>query len=141
MPAVVVVVPENPDAEICVVENETAKIAHERLHADAHRNEIVIIREIAQVDFAERFLQRPEFLFARRAFLRIRIHDVVLCNVDVVVIVNAEEPQRPIDRLKCRLAFEKIDPDREIVRPEVLIAQAEKFRAVRACRALRREHS
>src|SRR2546423_11095976 len=30
LPAIVVVIPENPDAEICVVKNKTAKIAHER---------------------------------------------------------------------------------------------------------------
>src|ERR1700739_3223201 len=42
LPTIVVVVPENADAEVRVVENETAKIANERLHADAHRYEIVI---------------------------------------------------------------------------------------------------
>src|SRR5205814_889762 len=44
LPAIVVVVPENPDAEIRVVENESAEVAHERLHPDAHGNKIVIVR-------------------------------------------------------------------------------------------------
>ena len=35
LPAVVVVVAENARAQIGVVENETAEIAHERLNADA----------------------------------------------------------------------------------------------------------
>src|SRR5207302_9205546 len=48
LPAVVVVVPENPDAEVGVVENETAKIAHERLYRDAHRDEVVIAGQIAK---------------------------------------------------------------------------------------------
>src|SRR5579864_9005840 len=43
LPAVVVVIAENSDAEVGIVENETAKIAHERLNADAQRNEIVIV--------------------------------------------------------------------------------------------------
>ena len=66
LPAVVVVVAENARAEIGVVEDEPAKIAHEWLNADARRNEIVIVREIAQVNFAERFLERVKFFVARR---------------------------------------------------------------------------
>ena len=42
------------------------------------------------MDFAEGFLQREEFLFPRRAQLRIRIHHVALFHVDVVVVVNAK---------------------------------------------------
>src|SRR2546421_5715077 len=135
LPAVIIVVPKNSDAEIGVVENKSAEVTHKRLHPDAHRNEVVIVRKIAEVNFRERFLQRPKFLFARRAFLRIRVHDVVFFDVDVVVIVNAEKTQRPIDWLKRGLALEKIDTDREIVRPKLLITQSEKFRAVRTCRA------
>ena len=62
LPAVVVVVAENADAEIGVVENEAAKIAHERLNAEARGNEIVIVRQVADVNFAERFLEREEIL-------------------------------------------------------------------------------
>ena len=72
LPAVVVVVAEDPDAEVGVVKNETAEVAHERLHPDAQRNEIVIVRQIAQMNFSERFLKRPEFLFPRCPFLRVR---------------------------------------------------------------------
>src|SRR5207244_7452789 len=88
--AVVVVIPKNADAEIRVVENEAAEIAHERLHTDAQRNEIVIVREIAQMNFGERLLQRPEFFFAGGAVLRIRIYDITFFDVDIVVIVNDE---------------------------------------------------
>ena len=135
LPAIVVVVPENPDAEVRVVEDEAAEIAHERLHPDAHRDEIVIVRKVAQMNFGERFLQRPEFFFARRSLLRIRVHDIVLFNVDVVVIINAEQPQRPVDRLERGLALEKVDTDRKVVGPKILVAQAEELRAVRAGRA------
>ena len=132
MPAVVVVVAENAHPEIRVVENETAKIAHERLNAGAHGNEIVVVRQIAQMNFGERLLQRIEFLFASRPVLRIRIDDVPLLHVDVVVIVNGEKAQRPVDRLEGGLAFKKIDTDGKIVRVKKLIAQPEKFRTVRA---------
>ena len=67
LPAVVVVVAENAHAEIGVVENETAKIAHERLNAEARRNEIVVVREIAEMDFGERFLERKEILLSAGA--------------------------------------------------------------------------
>src|SRR2546421_7733540 len=131
LPAVIVVIAENPDAEIGVVENETAEIADERLNAGAQGNEIVVVGKIAQMEFAERFLQRPEFFFARRAVLRIRIHHIPLLDVEIVVIVNAEHAHGPIDRLERGLALEKIDTDREIVRPEILLAPSEKLGAVR----------
>src|SRR5207247_1210086 len=84
------------------------------------------------MDFAEGFLQREEFLFPRRAQLRIRIHHVALFHVDVVVVVNAKHAQRTIDWLKGGLAFEKIETDGEIVRIKDLVAAPEKFRTVRA---------
>src|SRR5438105_5499716 len=131
LPAVVVVIAENPDAEVRIVENETAEIAHERLNAGTKGNEIIVVRQIAQVEFAEGFLQRPEFFFAGRAVLRIWIHHVPLLHLEVVVIVNAEHAHGPIDRLERGLALEKIDTDREIVRPEILLAPSEKLGAVR----------
>src|SRR3981081_4425350 len=65
LPAVVVVIAENADAEIGVVENKTSEIAHEWLNADARRNEIVVAREIAEVELTESFLERIKFLFPR----------------------------------------------------------------------------
>ncbi len=135
MPAIVVVIAENANAEICVVENKTAEIAHERLNAGSHGNKIVIVRQIAHANFAERFLQRVKFFLPRRPVLRIRIHDVSLFHVDVVAVVNAENAQCPIDGLKCGFTLEKIHTDRKIVRVEKLIAQPKKLRTVRARRA------
>src|ERR1700730_2795093 len=60
LPTVVVVIDEDPDAEVRVVEDKAPKIANERLHADAQRNEIVIVREIAEMNFGKSFLERPE---------------------------------------------------------------------------------
>src|SRR3984893_4503209 len=108
LPAVVVVVAKNANAQVRVVENETAKIAHERLNAGAQGNKIVVVRQIAQMNFGERLLQRIEFLFPSRPVLRIRIHDVSLLHVDVVMIVNGEQAQRPIDWLESGPGFEKI---------------------------------
>src|SRR4051794_1266502 len=65
LPAIVVVIAEETEAEVGVVENETAKIAHERLDPEARGKEIVIVREIADVDFAERFLERLPLFGAR----------------------------------------------------------------------------
>ena len=64
--------------------------------------------------------------------LRIGIEHVRFLHVDVVVVVNTENADRPFDRLEGGLAFEEIDADREIVREKELVAAAEKFRAVRA---------
>src|SRR2546423_241989 len=44
LPAVVVVIAENTNAEVGIIENEAAKIAHERLDARPHRNEIISVR-------------------------------------------------------------------------------------------------
>src|SRR5207244_2962061 len=135
LPAVVVVIAENTNTEIGVVENEAAEIADERLNAGANGNEIVVVRQIAQVNFAECFLERIEFLFACGAILRIWIHHVPLFYVEVVMIVNAKHSQRPIDRLERGFAFEKIDPDRKIVRVKQLIAPSEELGAIRESRA------
>ena len=132
LPAVVVVIAEDADAEVGIVENEAAEIAHERLNAGAQRNEIVIVRQVTQVDLAKGLLQGEEFLFPCGALLRVRIHHVALFHLEVVVIVNAKDAQRPIDRFEGRLAFEKIDTDGKIVRVKELVTASEKFRAVRA---------
>ena len=132
LPAVVVVIAEHAHAEVCVVENEAAEIAYKWLNADARGNEIVIARQIAQMNFTEGLLQCEELLFASGPVLRIWIHDVSFFHVDVVVIVNTEDAERPIDWLECGFAFEKIDADGKIVCVKELVAAAKKFRAVRA---------
>ena len=117
LPAVVVVVAEDARAEIGVVENEAAKIAHEWLNAETRRNEIVIVREIADVNFAERFLERRPIFVARRVLQsRIGIEHARFLNVGVVAVVNAEKTYRPLNRLERGFALEQIDADRKIVR-------------------------
>ncbi len=64
LPEIVVVVAENADAEIGVVENESAEIANEWLNAVAGRNEIVIVGQVADMNFRECFLERVPFFFA-----------------------------------------------------------------------------
>ena len=106
MPAVVVVVAENARAEIGVVKDEAAKIAHEWLNADTRGNEIVIVRQIADVNFAERFLERVPIFFTRRVLQsRIGIDHVRFLHVDVVAVVNAEKTQRPLDRFERGFAL------------------------------------
>ena len=127
LPPVVVVIAENANAEVCVIKNEAPEIAYEWLNTDAGGNEIVIARQITQMNFSEGFLQCEEFLFASSPVLRVWIHDVSFFHVEVVVIVNPEDAHCPIDWLECGLAFEKIDTDGEIVRVEELVAESEKF--------------
>src|SRR5215469_11901795 len=127
LPTIVVVIAEDADAQIGVVENEASKIAYERLNANAHRNEIVIIRQVAQVDLSEGFLQREEFLFPRCALLRIRVHHIAFFHIKVVVIVNTENAQRPINRFERCLAFEKIKANGKIIRVKELLAASEKL--------------
>ena len=67
LPAIVVVVAEDADAEVRVVEDEAAEIAHEWLNAEARRDEVVGVGQIADVKFEKRFLQREEILLPRRA--------------------------------------------------------------------------
>ena len=117
LPAVVVVVAENARAEIGVVEDEPAKIAHERLDAETRRNEIVVVREIANVNFAERFLERRPIFIARRVLQSwIGIEHTRFLNVGVVAVVNAEKTYRPRNRFERGFALEQIDADRKVVR-------------------------
>src|SRR5437762_760080 len=67
--------------------------------------------------------------------LRIGVHYIAFFDVDVVMIVNAEEAHGPFDRFKCGFAAEQIKPDRDIVRVKELIASTEKLGAVRESRA------
>src|ERR1044071_9890499 len=76
LPLVVVPVAEDSSARLRVIEDEPAKIAVEGLIAEARRNEVVIVREIAQMHFHERFLQREKVLRA----LRMRTVREILSN-------------------------------------------------------------
>ena len=131
LPAVIVVIAEDADTKVRVIKNEAAKIAYEWLNADTRGNEIVIARQITQMNFTEGLLQCEEFLFASGPILRIWIYDISFLHVDVVVIVNTDDSKRPLDRLKCGLAFEEIDTDGKIVGVKELVAAPEKLRAVR----------
>jgi hypothetical protein len=44
LPEIVVVVPEDADAQICIVKDEPTKIANEGLNTEAGGNKIVIVR-------------------------------------------------------------------------------------------------
>src|SRR5437764_12749595 len=55
LPPVVVVVAEEAEAEIRIVKDEAAEIAHERLNPKARRKEMVVVRQVADVNSPERF--------------------------------------------------------------------------------------
>ena len=63
---VVRVVAEDPPAEVRVVEEEAAEVGVERLVAALEGDEVVAVREVAQVQLDEGFLQRPVVLRANR---------------------------------------------------------------------------
>jgi len=132
LPAVVVVVAEDARAEVGVIENEAAKIAHERLNTEARGDEVIIVRQIVDMDFDERLLDRIKILVAGRvAQARIGIEHAGFLDVGVVVVVDAEKTKGPLHRFESGLALEKVDPDRDIVREGELFAPAKKFGAAR----------
>ena len=63
--AVVTGVAKEARAEIGVGENEAAEIRDERLDADAPGDEVVVIREVAEMNLGEGFLQRRELAVAQ----------------------------------------------------------------------------
>ena len=116
LPAIVVVIAKDAGAEIGVVKDETAKIAHERLDAGTRRNEIVIVREIADVYLGKCFLERgPIFVAPRILEPRIGIEHAGFLHVGVVAVVNAEKTYGPFHGFESGFAFEQIDAEREIV--------------------------
>ena len=62
LPEIVVVVPEDAGAKIRVIKNEPSEIADERLNAEPGGNEIVIVRQVADVNFSKGFLERIPIL-------------------------------------------------------------------------------
>ena len=104
-------------AEIGVVKDETTKIAHEWLDPETRRNEIVIVREIADMNLPERLLKRCPFFIARCVLeSRIGIEHARFLDIGVVAVVNAEKTNSPLDRLESGFAPEQIDTDRKVVR-------------------------
>src|SRR4030095_4229440 len=60
----------------------------------------------------------------------IRIEHICLLHVGIVVVVDGQETQRPLNRCERRLSFEQFGRDRKIVREEKLFTAPEKLRAV-----------
>src|SRR5262245_42489636 len=56
LPAVIRVVAKNARSQVDVVEEESAKIAAEGLVAKSACNEIVVVRQVAQMEFQKRLL-------------------------------------------------------------------------------------
>src|ERR1700761_3862327 len=71
LPAIIVVIAEEPRGEIDVIENKSAKIAVESLIAEARGEEIVIVGKIAEMKFDEGLLQCDEIIEAIGAALGI----------------------------------------------------------------------
>src|SRR3954469_18673980 len=53
---IIIPIPKNAAAEIDVIKNKTAKIRIESLVTAAYRHKIIIVRKIAQMQFAKRLL-------------------------------------------------------------------------------------
>src|SRR6185503_18129043 len=64
--AIVSPVAEDARTEIHIVENKAAKVRVERLQTAPERDEIVVVRQVPQMDFHERLLQGEERLGAFR---------------------------------------------------------------------------
>jgi hypothetical protein len=64
LPAIVIVVSKNSLAEIGIVEDESAKVTHERLNTKARRDEVIVISQVAEMNLSEGFLDRGPILVA-----------------------------------------------------------------------------
>lgn len=128
LPLVVVRVAKNPEAQVGVVENEAAKIAVERLKAGAGGDEIVVHREIAQVQFSERLLHAEEIARAVGG-ARVGAEDGGLADLRVVDVDDRLDADGPLDRLENGLALEEVRREGKILLQGELLAPSEKFRA------------
>src|SRR5205807_8428191 len=61
----------------------------------------------------------------------IRIEHIGFLHVGIVIVVDGQEAQRPLNWSERRLSFEQLGCDRKIVRDEKLFTASEKLRAVR----------
>ena len=116
LPAIVIVVPKNSLAEVGIVEDESTKVTHERLNAKARGNEVIVISQVAEMNLGEGLLKRsPILVTGGVAQARIGIEHAGFLHIRVVGVINTEQPNRPLNRLECGLAFEDVDPDGEVV--------------------------
>src|SRR3546814_1777656 len=82
--AVVVAIAEQADAELAVVEQETAKIALERLDADADRMKVVSVAVVAEMLVDEGFLHAEETVGALAGPRRAHVEHAPFGYVDLV---------------------------------------------------------
>src|SRR5213075_2344686 len=126
LPAVVVVVAEEPDAEVRIVENESAEIAHERLDPETRREEVVVVRQVAEMDFAERFLERVKIFASRRVA---RAFEIVRQRREAGPESGkriAEDGENGYRRHGCEPGSTRIGIDRVIFRhPNVVVVRHE----------------
>src|SRR5437763_858166 len=83
------------------------------------------------MNLRERLLKRvPIFRASRIVEPRIGIQRIRLLNVGIVIIVNTDQAQGPLDRLKSSFSFEQLDCEGKIVGKKVLFTAAKELGAI-----------
>src|SRR3546814_6326043 len=98
--AVVGAIAEQADAELAVVEQETAKIALERLDADADRMKVVSVAVVAEMLVDEGFLHAEETVGAMAGPRRAHVEHAPFGYVDMVDIIGKRQGIFDIGRLE-----------------------------------------
>src|SRR3546814_583608 len=105
--AVVVAIAEQADAELAVVEQETAKIALERLDADADRMKVVSVAVVAEMLVDEGFLHAEETVGAMAGPRRAHVEHAPFGYVDMVDIIGKRQALFDMGRSEGGVALDE----------------------------------
>jgi len=106
--AVAFKISEDTFAQIVVGEQKAAEIFIEKLRARARRHKIVVGRQVAEVVFAEGFLQGHMSIETCVALAWIDVDREILLHVRVVEIEDRRHANFPFARLEIRFASEEL---------------------------------
>src|SRR6185436_7793831 len=116
-------VAEQAQPGLLIVEDESAKIAVERLNSRARGYEIVLAAEVPEARLKERFLHAGVLIVARGPLTDVNVDDAVLLRAQIIEIERGGKAHLPVDRTESRVATKKSRRESHVLRdgelPEV----------------------
>src|SRR5262249_24405667 len=134
------VIAVKPDAKVCVAENESAKIADERLYARSDRSRIEVrpvlppftateepedFGRVSMANLAEGRLQRDLRFGSRQTSGRVNIDDATPLDAQVVDVDLRRDVDSPVSRFEGGVAVRQVERECEILTEGDLLTLAE----------------
>ena len=134
--AVVVPVPEQPHAQLVILEQEPPEVGGEGLDSDPHRVEVIALRDVAQMVVEEGFLHAEEGILPVGAFRGPDGQDAPLRHADIAVVEGKGQTGLEIGRLERRRPFDQRHRGDECLGQDQAVRASEDVQAVRVLRGL-----